>query len=116
MTSLRVLVLCALVLLPAASSAGGGDALDSAGPVVGIGRQETPPLLLEMRLEKQTEGRFVTLRELVTVTTDHDEVWEFVGDVRMRVREGGFVRRADVSRRIARAGLSKSPRSGTNSS
>ncbi len=92
------LALIGLVLLPAA--------LDAGGDTIALGKTEVPPLILELRLETQVEGRFTTLRELMTVVTDHDEVWSLVGDTRIRVREGGFVRRADVSRRLGRAGLS----------
>lgn len=88
----------------------GADAPPAAPPAdaVTLGKQADPPLLIELSLAREVESRFVPLRELVQVVHDHDDVWDVVGDVRIRVREGGFVRRADLRRRIERAGLADS--------
>ena len=64
-----------------------------------------PPLVLELSLEYSGSERFLTIDQVVTVLGDRDEVWPSLRDTVVRVREGGFVRRADVERRLGRAGL-----------
>ena len=78
-------------------------AMSAADPVV-LGKP-APPLVLELSLEYSGSERFLSLDQVITVLGDRDDVWPSLRDTVVRVREGGFVRRADVERRITRAGL-----------
>ena len=108
-TTLALLLAFASLLVPhRAVQSEGGDLvaqprLDAVS--IGVGDRSAATLVVELRLEATTVGRFVPLSELVTVTVDHAQVWDVVGETIVRVREGGLVRRADVERRLARSGL-----------
>ena len=78
------------------------------GPLAGPVRaseDESAPLVVRLSLEVHSPGRFVRLRDVVEVRSDRDGAWDSVGDTVIRVRDGRFVRRVDVARRLGRAGL-----------
>jgi len=85
-------------------------AADSAARVPGFVASvasEGPPLELRLRLETRAAGRFVRVRDLVEVRSDRDGTFEAVAGTVVRVRDGRFVRRVDVARRLKRAGLAE---------
>jgi hypothetical protein len=108
----RIVLACCVFGTFIAAGAGGAllVAAESTAPVPGLVSSvaaAAAPLEVRLRLETNAPGRFVRLRDVVEVRSDRDGVFEAVGDTVVRVRDGRFVRRVDVVRRLLRAGLAE---------
>jgi hypothetical protein len=105
---LVLLALCAVLgAAPGGVPTAAGESTAPAPGLVPSAAAASPPLVLRLRLETDAPGRFVHLRDVVEVGCDRDGVFDSVASTVVRVRDGRFVRRVDVVRRLVRAGLAE---------